>query len=513
MSLNIGYEAIAFQGKSKLARELVNIFQNVIDLRESIPESDTISRIKKVREYVFKVTGFQFIDCVKKHTGLDVRSFIIFDSVCVNFCCATTIGDDINGLKYRDVVLRYSGLEPDFLFKDYIAQKKLKLYTADELLTVANSVNQLTGKLIHNDENKIKCSCDIYFDVYSAFLAKEMINKNFDYMSAEEVAAVMLHEIGHTITGLSNSAEYFFRVELMNRYIQDFSKNANKEEKNKLASTIIKKMLSKNTKEYAEIEKELEIYTDATSSTMKANIDQFIATMYDLFFSTIYGTASLVYDTFASIFSQGSDAFVPSKKEGKASDYGPLTKQLKYCEQLADEFVVRHGLGAQFISCSCKAEKYSSITNPGSTAARYCDSFTLHMSKLPALLYIMLVGDCTGGEHYDHLAQRFKKITSDILKAFRDSDLPIELKKGYIRDYEMAILNSRKNRTLTLTMESASITLHKMLYYIISTPVSMFASGRFRKEYDTLMNNAEKLIANSLYYRAAKLDVLLNKKG
>ena len=83
--------------------------------------------------------------------------------------------------------------------------------------------------------------------------------------------------------------------------------------------------------------------------------------------------------------------------------------------------------------------------------------------------------------------------------------------KGVTNDYE-ATLKALKDRTWSERITTGILYFNQMLRYLIETPSAMILSGRFPKEYEQLIYKIKQLTDNKLYYRAAKLQQLLNLK-
>ena len=65
--------------------------------------------------------------------------------------------------------------------------------------------------------------------IIQAFLAKESGHVKCEYMTAEEIAAIVLHEIGHMITMFEHASDAYFRANVYNKVmINGFIKKAGK---------------------------------------------------------------------------------------------------------------------------------------------------------------------------------------------------------------------------------------------------------------------------------------------
>ena len=182
------------------------------------------------------------------------------------------------------------------------------------------------------------------------------------------------------------------------------------------------------------------------------------------------------------------------------------TKNIKYSEQLADSYAVRHGLGSYLNSALTKAESipmFSGISSRKSSLVWYC-------SKLMMIFASLIMRDYTMYDEHEKLVDRQRSIANDTLKVFKTMDLSDELKAFYIDEYERQLEWISKVPTSTRVINKIQAA-RAFLDYVLTIPFNMLIGGRFNNEYNKLFRQVESMMGNDLAYRAAKLDMLSNK--
>lgn len=493
-------EAISFQNNSQLAADIVNIFQTCIDIR-AVEYSSNTERIDAVITHFKKNACQQLMVAIEKHTGIEVEKVYVQSNFNLYFACLMHVGDKY-GLTAHDIIERYSGLKQDQELLEIMQWLDIEPSTADEMEKIASSLVKKTGMIRERMFRKNEIHMDLYFDPYSAFLTKETGHNKFEYFTAEELAAVVLHEVGHMMTLLEHSADYYFRLKAYEKAGENFLKKATKEEKIKYAKRVIEQQYKKKPD-----------YEGVSSNTSSTNPVMFVLDLLLVMFCTVFITLLfpliLVSDLLGRMEEETNLALLAVGK--KRSDFSGTRMNMKYGEMLADEYVARHGLSGPLTS---GLQKMMSISTVFHFESAVNSSTVYYLSKIPWIIQTMLLGDMSSGMgQYDRQVKRIEQAMLNTLKAFRNSDMPPEVLDVYIKDYEKtkAVLDKRG---LGEKFTEGSELVHRLIVYLISPSslVQMISSGRFSQEYDKLAERVDKLTANKLLYRAAKLEQLINRK-
>ena len=210
------------------------------------------------------------------------------------------------------------------------------------------------------------------------------------------------------------------------------------------------------------------------------------------------------------LFSYAGDAstlIALNTSKNKLSDQAVSVHNFKLCERLADQFVVRHGLGSYLVSSLNKLE-YNLASGAGVTIFAKNSSVAWNVAKISYFITTLLNGDMYHMEEHDEMPMRGKLVLQETIKVFKQN-LPPDMLAYYIEDYErtQAALD---NRSTTLRIAEGITNFTKLLRYLVETPAGLILSGRFPREYEQLIYKTKQLVDNKLYFRAVKLAQLLN---
>ena len=133
-----------------------------------------------------------------------------------------------------------------------------------------------------------------------------------------------------------------------------------------------------------------------------------------------------------------------------------------------------------------------------------------YTTKVQFFVRYLLLGDVYHLEEHDAMPVRGELMMQETIQVFKQQ-LPPDMLALYLNDYE-ATLKALKDRTWSERITAGILYFNQMLRYLIETPSAMILSGRFPKEYEQLIYKIKQLTDNKLYYRAAKLQQLLNLK-
>ena len=507
-------ESIEFQSKgSPLANELIQIFQEVIDKRESLTTIQ--DRVKEVPTFCKNVMGAKLINAIKKHTGITCKTIRFSNTIDMGFACLMDFGDKY-GLTANDVIARYSGIQTNPNVTFWMNELGIKPKTAKDMEVVANSLNRETGKFtVDRLADKTQCTMTLYFDPYGAFLIKECAHIKFEYFTAEEITGIVLHEIGHMLSALAHSADLCFRMQAYNRCMEYFLANASASEKAKVLKSGIS-ILDPKLKDKSDkaIDQCTAVDGAEDQGSWVGNIlgwfmDAIINAIQILMFLPIISV--VVEELYMVTKEMFPEVYTGSFSSKKTSDHFYMSKQVKLCEQFADEYVSKHGMSHGQVSALNKLWSWIEFSaSLGSYTGSTTSTIAYHINKISFVALTLMYGDLTDGNGlYDNKTDRAAHLLEETAKAFKKTLSP-EMADYFMEDY-IKTKNGLKNRTLYDSLRDGISWVRRAVGYLLSTLPAMLISGRITTEYEKLYNDGEKLRGNSLFVRATKLESLLRK--
>jgi hypothetical protein len=211
-----GMEAISFQTSSQLGKDLTAIFQEVIDFRDNLDYSNIpdnfykrrLFRIKNVIQFCNKTMGPKFIKVLEKDLGFKVKNFNIYgsDDGSTTPCGFFAVNIDINAMgpdMYRSI-MNMTGTN--------YSDTELSNKYADDVKELADCIDLDRGILKKTTiGKKIPITIQaIYFDAIFAFCLGEYIDEQYaEELTAEELAAFMMHECGHAMTVIEHAVDMY----------------------------------------------------------------------------------------------------------------------------------------------------------------------------------------------------------------------------------------------------------------------------------------------------------------
>ena len=190
----------------------------------------------------------------------------------------------------------------------------------------------------------------------------------------------------------------------------------------------------------------------------------------------------------------------------KKSDYYGFHNQARMCEQIADEFVARHGVSRGLIGGLEKLREWSSVSGLGGIYNSRTSTLMYYANRMSWFALVAMAGDYSNGpwDTYDHVAERYTRAMQNTVGNLKNANIPEEMLGYFLSDYELCRMTLDNMATSTKFMVTANNILDGISYFL-SAPVNLIFSGRFVEEYTKLFETTEKLRNNSIYYQAAKL--------
>jgi hypothetical protein len=495
-------ERIEYQHNSQLAKKMVDICQDVLDFVHNtrIIENDVIReatdrRIKQVSKYIKD----NFVPSIVKLCSNELNLMfgivmVVNDPVFYNSAMFVEFSHDLDYSQAREMKGVFNGT---------LAEADSYDYDRDSWSAFEDHLNLEIGKF-KSKSNKIKMNLIIYT---TTFMTEECFSGSIEPPTAEELAAMYLHEIGHALTIVEHCADTFYRADAIKNSIAKFStQGVTEAEKPKIIQKLrdITRTIDKNNPESEklnamidDIEKHQMLITEVLVLGGIIATCLFLITTIKL--SAMLFLGQLFLDIGIDRNNLGSD---------KASDLVTTKRNISYAERIADEFVSRHGLGSALLSGLLKLER--SLTE---APDRYMSPIVQFIAIPFQILNILgyRVSEFVN-PIYDRDIVRYKQVLENNNAIFKNTDIPSDIRDHYLKDSE----NLEK---MIKEYESRSSVKRRELFYRVffrlienKSLLSMFNNANLAADYATLQKLTNGMIVNPFFRHAAKLDQLLDKK-
>lgn len=532
---DIALEAIEFQVDTKFADSIRDVYQDIINYRESQRGNKHI--VRDVIEYAETKMTSQFSKLWKQHLGFKLGHVSLCNSPTFMFAMQPIMGSDKELAKVIDAMtgnaLYASNL--DFSKKTY-----------EEVKKVAASFDRKKGRVGVSTYLKKDLTMNFFFDPYVAFLTKDTLNVNLDYFTAEELTAITLHEVGHMMSLLEHCADMFYNVSLNIAIAKSFAKTAPISEKVKAVKEYLKdknaaKTLAENSKlkpqqadaanktaENMDNFRKEDNYNDSSWSFWTTILNFFLSALYFAYtvIGWIYSPVSsfilqLIQDigiAWSRDYTQKGGYNVP-----KYSDYLANKTTAFNWERWADEYVTRYGYGShlntglnKLFDTMSKVQLFSGMNEKGVDTWIRNSSIPMALSYVMHYTYSFILGGNLddGFGIYESQIDRMKRVIQDTANVFKRMDLPQEVMDLYIEEFEKC-QKSMDNVGVMRRCEHLWALVQRCIMSFVD-PIQLgnrLLRGNIKAEYAQLANDIDELKSNQLYYNAAKLNSILNRRG
>lgn len=514
-----GLEAIRFNFNTSLVRRLDNLFSNGLEMSSKI-DITKLSTDKAIKTAVTKLANYTqngLEKIFKEECGIVITKYYRSESSFGNnlsnpaSCAFGVFLDFINPDVVEKQLARYTYKKT----KDDDVKRYMDL---ESIWDVDSS--KLNSNLTDNGKKTGYVNVRFVFDTLGAYFLDRfnIVDSNRSGLSAEELTAIVLHEIGHVNSLIERASKTLYLAKQFNEDKTLLSKKMTFNEIDSAVDDIkntVEPLKSKsidsilaNTKNAID---KLKTISEDNKTGFGKLFNMFFTRLLDLAKFILYLTVLICYRFYitSSIIDLALYNFanirrsLGNKPGNKSGDVISTFSNDSQMERWADEFVSRHGRGAELSTALSKIIIYSK----SSPMISY-NSF--HSSKLAHLMAMTLYGVLTAVMYhyppipYDEDTVRLRKIKEDCIAVFKDKNLP-----GFIRD-NMLIQIEQADRAFKEMVAKKNNPLIKAVVFISSiTSLNITALYRFissNEDYEKLFDAMNSLDNNALYYLSSLLE-------
>lgn len=552
-----GQEMVNFQTNSSLAKSLIELFQEAIDYRESLdlsaapdavekgnvevpawltnPTEENIQSIYKVDKMFEYCNSKEFFDKIKTILKKEVNIDLTHMQVLGGYGAFIQVGPHCNLIleggainEYDTITNKVFGTQNSSDPKDNDADI-LSLFE-----NISNTVDLETSKLLQNefqnDKFKISLKYGLGIDSNTLFCLSDFFY-GVENLTAEELAAIYLHEIGHAITFWEllgsqyavgrqmRKGEHISKAQIKDAVeridqVQEFINNRAKTTKERLLKVgtpkdvkTLEDRLDKANKLITVIKKIKSFTQDSSVGSESLVLSG--AAMYIVF---LLG-AVLIWNIFIWLlgficYDTAMHSYLSGTTQGiKNSEVRSTKNNLFTQERLSDEFVVRHGLTGPFVTGMNKIVKafdkiYADAWKPFTweSEANAMEAWTKFKRKFsPSAYYDPVI--------YENDTNRMLRVIEDTQAIFNSPEyktLPAEIKKQYV----LMVESARKEVAAAKTyFDSPMAKLISKVFRNLNpvTWIHMVANGNIDEDFAKLQNQIDALDRNSINFWAEKI--------
>lgn len=518
-----GNEAIAFQANSPLAKGMTAIFQEALDHRDKLrtkyldKELSAADYDKQMYKFAKGTMSPKLRAHILKETGLDLK-YISIQNTKPHFGLYAV---DLSMDSLHSTVMN---IEKMLGRKGYTPEDDIKKRLR-ESMEMSENLDLLTGKLSSSIYgNKRRITGCVYLDMLSAFLPDLLLDfKEDEFLVAEELAAIIMHEVGHVLTlvehagywhatrlsigqvnklaSVSNPAEVFQSLSgVFNESIGFLKKKGFISEKN---AKILENCIASVSDAYNEM------VEDSDGSFVKSvAIQALITLVWALTTATGYMLAlsiewRLIMEMMESIFSMNSD----NGGAHRSTDTKYTSHDSSRMERVADEFVSRHGMGQHLASGLSKIMYMgrmfmaSGMVGIGDSRARKMFHWLVETRCFINELQFAGLGSIM----YEGRMERFDRMRQNAQGAFRQFNMPPDMVERYMNDLKgiEKICEEQRKRYAIVFAEH----LWKFLgMFGLPNVWRMLNSGNLDRDYKKMFDKLDELTNSKLYVQAYRIE-------
>lgn len=521
---NFSLEAMQAVLQSRFGKELDSIWQEIIDYRDNtLSQMSYSGKVSAIKKFFVNTTGKKFSEAVWKHVGLHISGIRLRSSGTGSFC--TWMWFDSNEMEKSNGTSQIEAILNADYVKRTIGNKMTPdgTFTAEQLMNMANSYDSNTGGIGESVKIQLRkfVKATIEFDVELGFLLEDRLppNAGVSNLTARELTAIMLHEIGHTLTLVEHAGDVYARTATF-KYLTTAFANANAGNideiynlTEKVAAKIekpdptnAKRLIDAATKLRNDIRStKAPIETNSVKSACRGLMESCFAFLTDV----------LTIPMNLLIGNMQSRRFSSSEQKAKFGDIPINGRLATWQERKADEYAFSHGYGADQASALNKISKYLDRMGLSERQIRTLNTAEqLHKGLgLCAKLRILCMAPLLAGDYdyslYPAGAKRFRELMNITVQQLKANSTDPDYVAKYMSDIEK-ILNVVDNSS---SSEEYVAKIYRgydifMKYASLPSFIDWIVHGRVKRELEDLINDANSIGNNLLTYYGLKIQQL-----
>lgn len=529
MKLHPSFESFNYMPGSKLARGLVNIFEEVKEFPLKQPSTDNFNNLWEATLTFFEKTSIPKIQKLAK----DELGIIVDQIICRDLYVEGVVPTACFSIQRTEK--RIKGKNVWFSSTKDIIQgsghrDNVMAETSDKLIKLMASLDQQTGKFKISDNMEENLTCNLVIDLASIVFTDVILHTKVQPLTAEEAAACLIHEFGHPISEISYMKYTHYSITILRDAFTHFRNYASLPEKVKFLKTN-----PFATKDFKDLIPDTTVQKGVLELADKvANLPEFkeysaldtgaflLSRIVDFLLNIVIETIIIPFTLlqYMSSFSiRESLLNAPNKAGARTKDFSCVGRQAIELERLADEFVTFHGMGSYSMMVDKKLQAIVDFSIGAGLGAFKYDGYSRNsnlvfgLSNFIGAMYNSF-GDRTVAAYLHHpfLADRAQFLLRFQIQRIKENIHNPKLFKLAIEEYEK-MLEISKDKTMSMKVD-------KMVKAIMNTIASLsglitlgFINMNQRKQIEELIDAAEDIMHNDIFIVSDNIKVKFLGKG
>ena len=539
--LNTGSaEAIAFQADSKFPSELTAIFQKVFDFIKAYDAKNGVvddgnkaaTKHIAIQKLFEEKINAKLTSVVKKFTGITITRIVTslptsFQGA-IDMCMVTLNNTSVVSSRVLDEMS--SGYGPKILKNNR---------SLDEIFDISRSLDKSKGKVLREGNILVMINIPI-----GLFVISDIFTNNVEkcQLTASEIAASFLHEIGHVLNYVEYMSDMGYLGYYGNNALRDvvttFEKNPKdtimkavklSEQNAKLmGNAFAKSILEKSTSILKVIVDKIDTpisIPGEVNPDYNPNVYFHIGlVLVRTIFTVVMIWRSPVSSLLTMVLPFEEIHELVSAKATTSNEY-ETSRNKTSIERLADEYVSRYRMSKDHSNAIIKLDimfrEYKRLGlpillyNKNLRDSRQLSIFLSTVSVMDRLFaYLLEVQGKGSPDMYERAEGRLKRNISNLTDVIKSPLINRKMRDLIVQDID--------EMTVTLNQYKPSpkrVIFEKLIRFILNAPTLMFitpskhiyGNGNVKNEYFELFEQIDAMLSNKAHYYSAKISSIINR--
>jgi hypothetical protein len=508
---------------SKLGKELEALWQEVIDYRDTkLKDVPFKAKCQAIQNFFAKNTAKRFMDIVFKHTGLNIVQVIFKPHFETCFCTWIGIGKGQFNQRGTAQIEGILNGQCNSMVGDWLSNNE---FTVRELMVMAKSYDPSKG-LIKPEYRKQIASwvkCAMGFDIALGFLSNDYLpaNAGCEYLTARELTAIMLHEIGHNLTLVEHAADLYAKQSMFKALEEAFTRQADSKKALQLANETASLARMKGWVKEADALQETasRIAKDLETAGKSKNPISERKIIFSLIGSTFLLLFNVINTAMTVVFGNPTNELNRKGQKKKLGDTIINERMWTWQERKADEYAFSHGYGADQVRGLEKIMKFYNTIGRSAEDIAHQRAIEQAGSNLSILTRINLAAYANfafqdfGFRMYPPGSARYKEILKLSIKELKNHGASAEYVNKYMRDIE-EIISLIDHMSAEDKYFEECLLKYKAFYKLCSIRsfVTWLVDGRVDTELSELIEKINNLNNNLVTYYGHKFEQMAKEK-